>query len=209
MSFLKIFQEKHKLASDGVLGKNTIGAFAKEYNLTKMQALHILVQCSVETGDFKNDFENLNYNAELLRKYFRKYFHDSEYLRFARKPVQIANRVYANRNGNGSESTGDGWLYRGRGSLQVTFKNNYEAYFKWCGLPKTSDPDLLITPDHYFRCAVWFFTANGLMVLTDRKTPQACTMISRGVNRGDINSPYPANHEQDRVTLFSNLVRVI
>ncbi|MDA0822756.1 MAG: glycoside hydrolase family 19 protein, partial [Proteobacteria bacterium] len=69
-----------------------------------------------ESGCMRYDMENLNYSAKALRSVFGKYFPtigDAE--SYARNPEKIANRVYANRMGNGSEAGGDGWKYRGRG----------------------------------------------------------------------------------------------
>jgi len=72
--------------------------------------------------------ENLNYSAKGLRVTFPKYFSVSDAARYARKPEAIANRAYGNRMGNGPESSGDGWKYRGRGLVQITGKDNYEKY---------------------------------------------------------------------------------
>lgn len=72
--------------------------------------------------------ENLNYSAKGLRATFPKYFSVAEAARYAREPEAIANRAYANRMGNGPESSGDGWRFRGRGICQCTGKDNYEKY---------------------------------------------------------------------------------
>lgn len=72
--------------------------------------------------------ENLNYSEDGLKRVFRKYFTDLQAKSYARQPERIANRVYANRMGNGNEASGDGWKYRGRGLVQITGKDNYTKY---------------------------------------------------------------------------------
>jgi len=72
--------------------------------------------------------ENLNYSAKGLRATFPRYFSVADASRYQRKPEAIANRAYGNRMGNGPESSGDGWKYRGRGLVQITGKDNYEKY---------------------------------------------------------------------------------
>jgi len=72
--------------------------------------------------------ENLNYSASGLLVTFPKYFTATQAIAYARQPQRIANRAYANRMGNGSEASGDGWRYRGRGLVQITGRDNYERY---------------------------------------------------------------------------------
>lgn len=82
-----------------------------------------------ETGQaMRPVVENLNYSAAGLLKTFKKYFTPAQAEAYAKKPQAIANRVYANRFGNGNEASGDGWKYRGRGLPQITFHDNYEKF---------------------------------------------------------------------------------
>lgn len=85
--------------------------------------------------------ENLNYSAKGLRVTFPKYFTAADALKYERKPGAIANRAYANRMGNGPESSGDGWRWRGRGICQITGRDNYRTY----GIE--DDPDKALQPD--------------------------------------------------------------
>src|SRR5579875_1603742 len=78
--------------------------------------------------------ENLNYSADGLRAMFPTHFSVAEAAAYARQPQRIANRVYANRYGNGNEASGDGWAYRGRGLIQITFKDNYQSAAKMLNL---------------------------------------------------------------------------
>ena len=122
-----------------------------------------LAQIAHESGGFSRLVENLNYSADGLAKTWPKRFANSEKkpnhlaIELERKPIQIANTVYANRNGNGDEASGDGWKYRGRGLIQLTFKNNYLSIRDKTGLDIYNNPDLLLDPDAAVKsaCAYW------------------------------------------------------
>jgi len=72
--------------------------------------------------------ENLNYSARGLLATFPNRFSADEAKTYARQPEKIANRVYANRMGNGDEASGDGWHFRGRGLVQITGRRNYRCF---------------------------------------------------------------------------------
>ena len=100
-----------------------------EINTVSRQSC-FLAQIAHESGGFNAVKENLNYGAKGLMGTFKKYFPDEETaLAYERQPEKIANRVYANRMGNGDEESGDGFKYRGRGLIQLTGKNNYTAFW--------------------------------------------------------------------------------
>ncbi len=89
---------------------------------------HFLAQLAHESALFLRLEENLNYSGSALWGMFRKYFKSEEEAQsFHRKREQIANRIYANRMGNGDEASGDGWRYRGRGFIQLTGRENYRS----------------------------------------------------------------------------------
>lgn len=145
-----------------------------------------LAQCQHESLDFNVLQENLNYGATGLRKVFGKYFPTSALANaYARKPEKIANRVYANRMGNGPESSGDGWKYRGRGILQVTGKSNYAACSQEIFGDDTlvKNPDLLSDPKYALLSACWYWEKNNLNSLCDKKDIVGMTKrINGGVN---------------------------
>jgi putative chitinase len=100
-------------------------------------------------------------------------------LQFVRQPVKLANFVYANRFGNGDEASGDGWRYRGRGLIQVTFKDNYRAYETASGVPAVKHPGLLVTPQYAADSAAWYWMSRGLDALNGD-----VMAITKGINGG-------------------------
>lgn len=154
---------------------------------TPLRLAHFLAQCSHESGDFKAVRENLNYSAEGLRKIFGKYFPtDAMAAQYARQPEKIANKVYANRMGNGNEASGDGYNYRGRGYIQLTGKENYASF------DKVVDEDILAAPDlvatkYPLMSAAFFFNKNGLWSICDKgDSIDVVTMVTKRVNGGTI-----------------------
>ena len=183
---LSSLQKKIGVAADGSWGPGTLRAAATYYKLSPARAAHFFGQTAHETGGFKAFSENLNYGAKGLRGIFGKYFKtDAEALKYERKPEAIANRVYASRMGNGTESSGDGWKYRGRGALQLTGKSNYEAFAKYCNRPDVmTNPDLVAT-ELSFESAMFFFERNKLWAICDQGVTDATILsISKKVNGG-------------------------
>ena len=166
MSLIKL-QEKIGATPDGAFGPATLKAAANYYKLTPSRAAHFFGQTSHESGGFTVFSENLNYSAAGLDKIFGRYFPDKLEDSYARQPMKIANRVYANRMGNGDEASGDGWKYRGRGALQLTGKSNYQSFASYLGKPEImTNPDLVAT-DYAFESAMFFFEKNKLWTIAD------------------------------------------
>ena len=130
--------------------------------ITKPQQAMFLAQYGHETQGFTRLSENLNYSANGLVNVFRKYFPTLNLAKqYERQPQKIANKVYANRMGNGSEASGDGWKYRGRGLPHLTGKDNYGKFQAWLG--KTVEPEELSTDlSLAIKAGVWYWLANGL-----------------------------------------------
>lgn len=141
---------------------------------------HFMAQIEHESG-LKPISENLNYSAEGLLKTFPKYFTKEQASLYARKPEKIANRVYANRIGNGDEKSGDGWKYRGRGFIQLTLKNNYENLSKDTGTDYVNNPDLLLNEADAMVAALWFWKKNGL---TKYALLDDITTVTKRINGG-------------------------
>jgi putative chitinase len=127
-----------------------------------------IAQCAHESGYFCRVTENLNYSAEGLVKIFPKYFPTIESTKgYARMPEKIANKVYANRMGNGPETSGDGWKFRGRGFIQLTGRSNYLKCGPSLGVDLTSSPEYLETVAGAIKSAYWFWNTNALNAFAD------------------------------------------
>lgn len=152
---------------------------------TPLRLCHFLAQCAHESGNFKAVTENLNYGPVALMSTFKKYFPLLTTAEaYARKPERIANRVYADRMGNGAESTGDGWKYRGRGYIQLTGKVNYQSFDKVIEENITDNPDLVATK-YPLLSAAWFWNSRTLNTLADKGASDAdVTVITKKVNGG-------------------------
>jgi putative chitinase len=179
-------QKKIGVTADGAWGPGTLRAAAKYYKLSPARAAHFFGQTAHETGGFKAFSENLNYSAAGLRGVFKKYFPtDTIAKQYERKPQAIANRVYANRMGNGDERSGDGWKYRGRGALQLTGRTNYETFAAYCNRPDVMDNPDLVATELAFESAMFFFERNRLWVLCDQGVNDAAILaVTKKVNGG-------------------------
>jgi len=185
MSLINL-QQKIGVTADGAFGPGTFKAAAAYYKLSPNRAAHFFAQTAHESGGFKAFSENLNYGAKGLRGIFGKYFPTDAMARaYERQPQKIANRVYANRMGNGPESSGEGWLFRGRGSLQLTGKFNFKAFSDYIGRPDVmTNPDLVAT-ELAFESALWFFDKNKLWSICDQGTGDAAILaLTKRINGG-------------------------
>ena len=134
---------------------------------TPLRKAYFFSQLAHESAVFTVMEENLNYSASGLLKVFPKYFNSSNVHSFARDPQAIANRVYANRLGNGTEESGDGWRYRGRGYIQLTGKSNYMAFAKSVGKSLEDVIAYAGTVEGAASSACWFWNVNRLNRFAD------------------------------------------
>lgn len=172
----------------GVVPDNVIAAIPAVITTfqlnTPPRLAHFLAQCGHESGGFKVTTENLNYSAEGLMKIFPKYFPTIELAKqYERQPQKIANRVYANRMGNGDEASGTGWMYRGRGYIQLTGKSNYTAFGAAINEDVVKNPDAVATT-HALLSAAWFFSKNCAKKADIGANEMAITAVTKCVNGG-------------------------
>ena len=135
---------------------------------SKLRLAHFFSQVLHESGSMKYDMENLNYSAKRLRAVFPKYFKTmNEAKAYGGQPEKIANRVYARRMGNGTEASGDGWKFRGRGLIQLTGKNNYKAFAAWMGMPGIMDDPDTVATNYAVHSAVFYWDKHKLNRIAD------------------------------------------
>lgn len=145
---------------------------------------HFMSQVSHESGDFKKVFENLNYSASGLMSVFPKYFKDIKIAnQYARNPKKIANRVYANRMGNGEEASNDGYMFRGRGYIMLTGKYNYRSFSTYVNEDCVVSPDLVATK-YPMESAMWFFESNNLWPLCNKDDYASVVALTKKINGG-------------------------
>jgi putative chitinase len=175
-----------------------------EYEInTPARCAAFIAQCAHESGNFKFLKENLNYKAASLRKVFPKYFPDDalaeQYASKPNKQEAIANRIYANRMGNGDEASGDGFRYLGRGLIQLTGKNNYTLFAASIDTPLEEIPEYLQTFEGAVQSACWFWDQNNLNKEADAKDIKTMT---RKINGGYIGLDDRIKHFEHALHVF-------
>jgi putative chitinase len=153
-----------------------------DYEIDTPQRLAaFLSQCAHESNNFTALKENLNYKPASLRKLFSKYFPTDSlamaYCSMPNKQEAIANRIYANRMGNGDEHSGDGYEFCGRGLIQITGRDNYTWFAASLNITPQEASDYMHTFEGAAQSACWFWETNNLnhyadsgdiLVLTER-----------------------------------------
>lgn len=185
MTELQKLQQKIGATPDGSFGPNTLRKAMEYFKMTPERAAHFFAQTAHETGGFKVFSENLNYSATGLQNTFGKYFPGNLEESYARQPIKIASRVYADRMGNGNEASKEGWTFRGRGALQTTGKSNYQALSDFLKKPEImTNPDLVAT-DYAFESAMFFFDKNKLWGICDKGVTDATILsLTKRINGG-------------------------
>lgn len=157
-----------------------------------------IAQVSHESARFTRFEEGLNYSAQRLMQVWPRRFKTLASTRhYANNPEELANHVYANRMGNGPEESGDGWLFRGRGPLQITGRDNYTRCGDDLGLPLHEYPDMLLEPLRGAHAAGWFWSTKGCNRLMDLSDFEGLT---RRINGG-------LHGYNDRLALFEGAMQ--
>ena len=180
---------------------DALNAILPEYDInTEPRVAAFIAQCAHESGGFKFLTENLNYRWESLRKVFPKYFSTDELAKeYERKPEKIANRVYANRMGNGDEASGDGWRYRGRGLIQLTGRDNYYIFSESISTPLEEIPEYLETFEGAVQSACWFWESNKLNQWADNRD---ILTLTKRINGGTIGLEDRKKHYQHALEIL-------
>ena len=160
---------------------NALSKLLPDYEINTPQRMAAFIaQCSHESGGFTTLKENLNYRAETLSKIWPSKFPADVATQYAGQPEKIANRAYANRMGNGDEASGDGWKYCGRGLIQLTGHDNYQAFADSIETSIEQIPDYLQTFEGAAQSACWFWETNNLNKLADAGDIKAMTKVING-----------------------------
>ena len=161
---------------------NAFQQLLPDYDInTPVRVAHFIAQCAHESGNFAFIEENLNYRAASLMNTFKKYFPTIEIAQqYEKKPERIANRVYANRMGNGDEASGDGYKYRGRGLIQLTGKDNYTFFAGSLGIPVEEAADYMSTFEGAAQSACFFWEQNKLNRFADANDVRGLTKAING-----------------------------
>lgn len=196
------FPELEKLVGTAVAEKflSPLNDAFTEFEIdTPLRVASFMAQAMHESARFTHLRENLNYSAQGLLAVFPRYFTPEEAQEYARQPEKIANRVYANRMGNGPEESGDGWKNRGVGIFQMTGADNLRScsmdlYGDDRGL---QDPSIFEQPLDACRAAGWFWAKNKLNQLADQED-------NKGITR-KINGGY--NGLKERLDLYNETLK--
>ena len=186
MNKIKEYQKNNGLVPDGLIGRITLLSIKTKLGIkTNEELAHFMGQTDHESGHFTADTENLNYSASGLMTVFKKYFPTKEIaLKYERKPIEIASKVYASRMGNGDEASKEGWKFRGRGALQLTGKNNYKLFGMFLNKPEIMDNPETVANEYFFESAAFFFNRNNLWKYCTKVDEQSIKNVTLRVNGG-------------------------
>lgn len=182
---------------------NALSQLLPDYEINTPQRIAAFVaQCAHESGGFMVLKENLNYRPETLVKIFGKYFTPELAAMYCAKPNKqeaIANRVYANRMGNGPEESGDGYRYCGRGLIQLTGKENYTWFAASLQIPVEEASEYLQTFEGAAQSACWFWETNNLNQWADKGD---ILTLTKRINGGTIGL-------DDRIKHYNHALHVL
>jgi putative chitinase len=149
-----------------------------KYDLEGSEAAMLLAHMGHESSDLNRLVENMNYSAERLMQVWPSRFKTLSLAKeYERNPQKLANFVYGGRMGN--DKLNEGWLYRGRGALQVTGKINYGDLSRWTKVDYLSNPDLVNESlEDCILSAVWYWR----VIVRTRNT--SIEVSTRTVNGG-------------------------
>ena len=166
-----------------------------DYDITTPARIAAFIaQTAHESGGYTALHENLNYQAASLCRVWPRYFNANNANDYAHQPEKIANRAYANRMGNGDEASGDGWRFCGRGLLQVTGHDNYQAFADSIQTDINEVPAYLQTFEGAVQSACWFWENNNLNHWADAGNIEKMTQIINGGQLGIYDRRARYNH---------------
>jgi len=184
-----------------------LNAAMKRFGITPpVRMAYFLGQLGHESLSLSRVEESLSYSRARLLDVFGAYVDADEAAAFVHQPVKLGNRVYANRNGNGNQASGDGYLFRGRGPMQHTGRGNYRHVGQLIGQPLEEQPALLLEPEIGAMAAAAYWHDAGLNSLADTRDVLA---VSRTVNLGNARSRKTPNGLADRTARTTRALAVL
>jgi len=209
MSFDFVFTPEKTLAilkgnPDALEWHSALVSVLPESQITSIRRVSaFMAQCSYESANFTRIEENMNYSWQRLRKIFPRYFPtDSIAQQYHRDPERIANRVYDDRlrtNKLGNTEPGDGWRFRGRGIIQLTGRDNYQAFALSTGLSLEQTVNFVATPAGAVKSAAWFWNSRNINTPADAGDIDAVSVL---VNGGKIGL-------QERRKLYHRIQKIL
>lgn len=181
-----------------------LNAILPKYDInTKERIACFLAQVIHESSQFTALKENLNYSAQGLCATWAKRFPTMASAKpYSRSPEKIANKVYCDRMGNGSEASGDGWKYRGRGTIMLTGKDNYNKFAKSIGKSLDDTVSYCESLEGAIESSCFFWSTNNLNLYADSKD---FTTLSKKINGGSIGIKERREIYDIAIQLFSDV----
>ncbi|TEA26347.1 glycoside hydrolase family 19 protein [Candidatus Schmidhempelia bombi] len=170
---------------DKTLFVSLLNSSLKKFNITTpYQKAHFLAQCFHELAGFESTLEfssGINYEPDVHKDAIK----------------------------NGNTKKGDGPKYKGRGLIQLTWKNNYIKFSKYEGVDFVANPDLIAQNMKYsIDVSCWFWRFNGgiykkynangdINILIDNEKDNV-TLVTKAVNGG-------RNGLEHRIRIFNKI----
>ena len=152
------------------------------YNIsTPLRISAFISQGAHESGELRQLVENMNYSAARISQVWPKRFPTLESaISYQHNPEKLGNNVYANRMGNGSPESNDGYRYRGRGWFNGTGKDFYKKMTQLSGNDFIANPDLMATAIYAVKSACVEWKAGNMNELADAQNFKAITKKING-----------------------------
>jgi len=172
-----------------------------DYDITTPNRIAAFMgETKVESGKYTAIKENLNYKAESLLHQWPSHFPTHEIAeQYAHQPDMIANRAYANRMGNGDEASGDGAKFCGRGLIQLTGRDNYQAFADSLQMNIDDVPAYLETFEGCVQSACFFWESHNLNAHADAGD---WDKISKIINGGTIGLEERRQYTQEALQIL-------
>jgi len=180
---------------------DSINQLCEKYNINNLNRRAMFIaQIGHESAYFKYVREGLKMSAARIKAVWpNRFATEEDAAPYANNPEALANKVYSNRMGNGTEESGDGWTYRGRGLIQVTGKENYSAFARSIGMSLDEVVSYLETPAGAVESAFWYWKTRNLNECADADDIRTCTK--------KINGGYTGL--EDRTRLYTKAKQVL